>query len=616
MVRVFRFLKFAWSILKYNIGTLLVFEIIYKLATIAVFRPVLMGLWRLSLRVRGLSFLSDETVGIYLKGPAIWIILFLLILCLTFFTLLDICCIIICLHAAYRHQKMPLLALIRKGSLEALKIFRRKNWLMILYLLIIIPVTHVVLIRGYVAKFQVPEFIFDYIRSHGLLFFVYIAFWVYMGYRSFHWIYSMHYFCLEDCTFGEARRKSIHLLGKNFWKDIAAIVVWNAVLIGVYYGIVLGAAYLISAFNQAFVSSDFVSSLTLSGMTILLGIMGLLYFFFCMPAVYLCITMLYYYRKATQKEEIPKGYTDLDEAYRLQDTVWARKLYEHRRQLIALAAAVALAVNFAYMFAEKKGVAEFSIGDQIEVTAHRGYSEYYPENTMPAFQGAVRIGADCIELDVQQTKDGKIIVMHDSNLKRTTGVDRNIWETDYKDLRFLDAGSWFDKKFTDTQIPTLEEVLKYTKGKIRLNIELKPTGHETDFEQHVVDLVKQQHCEKNVVLSSMKYECLENIKQIDPDIQTVYITSVSLGNFNVLDDADGYSVEASMLTQKFVNQAHRAGREVLVWTVNSEDSMERVLQMGVDGIITDRPADAQRLIYRMNHSSFWDRYVERLLRLQ
>ena len=112
-MKIVRFLKFAWKLLKYNIGTLLVFEILYKFTMIAIFRPVLMGLWRLSLRVRGLSFLSDETIGIYLKGPAIWIILLFLILCLTFFTLLDISCIITCLHASYRKQKIPLLALIR-----------------------------------------------------------------------------------------------------------------------------------------------------------------------------------------------------------------------------------------------------------------------------------------------------------------------------------------------------------------------------------------------------------------------------------------------------------------------------------------------------------------------
>ncbi|MCU6762960.1 Glycerophosphoryl diester phosphodiesterase [uncultured Roseburia sp.] len=616
MVKVFRFIKFAWGLLKYNIGTLLVFEILYKFSMAAIFRPVLLAAFRLSLKVRGLYYLSDENIGVYLKGPGVWIILFLLLLCLAFFTLLDICCIITCLHASYRKQKIPLLALLRKGTLSALNIFKQKNWLMILYLLIIIPVTHFALISGYISSFELPEFIFEYIQSHTLLFIVYIAFWVYIGYRSFHWIYSIHYFCLEKASFKEGRRNSWILIKGHFWKDILVLFVWNGIILGVYYGIIMGGAYLISAINRAMASSDLFSSLTLSGVSILLGVMGMLYFCFCLSSVYLCISMLFYYRKATSGEPITGPYDDLQNAYRLQETKWAKKLYQYRKRIIAIAVVAALGINFIYSFGEKKGVIDLGLQSDIKITAHRGYSEMYPENTIPAFKGAVEIGADCIELDVQQTKDGEIIVMHDSNLKRTTGVDKNIWETTYDEMKYLDAGSWFDKKYKETVIPTLDEVLTYTKGKIRLNIELKPTGYETDFEQSVVDIVEKHHCQKEVVLSSMKYECLEKIKEINPKIQTVYITSVSLGNFTVLDAADGYSVEAMMLTQKFVNQAHRAGKEVLVWTVNSEDSMERVLEMGVDGIITDKPAAAQKLIYQKKHSGLWDQYIEKLLGLQ
>ena len=96
----------------------------------------------------------------------------------------------------------------------------------------------------------------------------------------------------------------------------------------------------------------------------------------------------------------------------------------------------------------------------------------------------------------------------------------------------------------------------------------------------------------------------------------MYITSVSLGNFTVLDAADIYSVEAMMLTNKFINQAHQAGKKVLVWTINTEESMDRVLKMNVDGIITDRPTDAQKLIHKKRHSGMWDHYIEKLLSLQ
>ncbi len=616
MLRIFRFIKFAWGLLKFNAGTLFVFEILYKFSMMAVFRPILMVAFRQSLKVRGLSYLSDETIGLYLQGPMVWIILFLLILCLAFFTVFDICCIITCLHASYRKQKMPLLALLRRGALASLQIFKRKNWLMILYLLIIIPMTHFALINGYISEFVLPEFIFDYIKSHTLLFAAYIVFWIYIGYRSFHWIYSLHYFCLEKKSFKEARRGSWTLIKGHFWKDILVLLIWNGVVLGIYYGVIMGGAYLISAVNRGLADSDLFSSLTLSGISILLGVMGILYFCACLPVVYLCISMQFYYRKAKIQEPIAGPYRDLDRAYRLKDTRWAGFLYDHRKRIIGIAVIVALTVNFVYSFGEKKGVINLGFKEEVQITAHRGYSAEYPENTMPAFQGAVQIGADCIELDVQQTKDGEIIVMHDSNLKRTTGIDKNIWETTYEELRYLDAGSWFDPKFKETVIPTLDEVLQYTRGKINVNIELKPTGHETDFEQKVLDIIEKNHCQRECYVSSMKYECLENVKKINPKIQTVYITSVSLGNFTVLDAADIYSVEAMMLTSKFINQAHRAGKKVLVWTINTEESMDRVLKMNVDGIITDKPTDAQQLIHEKRHSGWWDHYIEKLLSLQ
>lgn len=614
MRKFFQFIRFGWKLLKLNMGTLLVFELLYKFSMLAIFKPLIMGMVRVTLKMSGLSYLSDETIGTYLQNPLVWVGLFIIVLCLTFIVLFDICCIITCLHASYRNQKMPLLALMRKGALAALRVFHRKNWLMILYVLIIIPVTHVLLISGYGTSFELPEFIMEYIFGHRLLMIAYVAFWIYMAYRSFRWIYSIHYFCLERQNFKEARAKSWSILKGHFWKDILILVIWNLVLIGLYYGVIMLGSYLISAVNSTFVSADLFSSLTLSGISTLLGLVGAWNFCFCLPLIYLGVSLLYYYNKAVLHEPIPGPFKDLDGAYRLQETSWAKKLYQYRKRLIALVVIVVLGINFTYSLAERKGVLGSDMSTDVMVTAHRGYSKAYPENTIPACIGAVEIGADCIEIDVQQTKDGQIILMHDSNLKRTTGVDANVWETTYEELRYLDAGSWFDVKFKETTIPTLDEVLSYTKGKIWVNIELKPTGNEVDFEKSVLEIIEKHNCEKMVYVSSMKYECLEKVKELNPKIQTVYITSVSFGNYTELEAADAYSIEASMLTKKFINKAHNDGKEILVWTVNTEDSMEEVLKYDIDGLITDKPGLAIEMIYDKTHSTWWDEYIDKLMK--
>ena len=612
---VFRYLHYTFGLLKLNIGTLLVFELLYKFASMAVFKPLLTGVMKLALKAQGLSYLSDETIGTFIRSPLTWFFLLLIVLGMAFFTLFDICCIITCIHASFRKQAMPLLALMRKGLKTSLRVIYQRNIVMIFYLLIIIPMTHALVISGYITKFTVPQFIVDYIMSHTWLAILYIGFWIYIGLRSFHWIYSLHYFCLENCNFKQARKRSWKLQKNHYWTDLIIVLGWSAACIGIYYGVILSGSWLVSRVNQALPTQDLFSSLTLSGISLLMDVCGALFFCFDLPLFFICISLLFYYRKAAAGERIPRVFRDLDNAYRITNTRWVKKIYMYRKRIIALSIVVVIGVNFAYNFADRRGVLHMGLGNPVEVTAHRGYSAAYPENTIPAFKGAIQVGADWAELDVQQTADGEVIIMHDSNLKRTTGLDKEVWQVTWDEIKDLDNGSWFDKKYQTVRIPTLEEVLKVCRGKIHLNIEIKPSGHDKDLEEQVAKLLKKYHMRDTCVVSSLKYDSLRKIKEADDSIETAYITSVSYGNFTDLEYADGYSVESTLLSKSFVNKAQKAGKQIYVWTVNSEERLEKVVGMGIDNVITDDPVMAKELIYEQEHSTFWDRYVKQLLQI-
>lgn len=612
---VFRYLHYTFGLLKLNIGTLLVFELLYKFASMAVFKPLLTGVMKLALKAQGLSYLSDETIGTFIRSPLTWFFLLLIVLGMAFFTLFDICCIITCIHASFRKQAMPLLALMRKGLKTSLRVIYQRNIVMIFYLLIIIPMTHALVISGYITKFTVPQFIVDYIMSHTWLAILYVGFWIYIGLRSFHWIYSLHYFCLENCNFKQARKCSWKLQKNHYWTDLIIVLGWSAACIGIYYGVILSGSWLVSRVNQALPTQDLFSSLTLSGISLLMDVCGALFFCFDLPLFFICISLLFYYRKAAAGERIPRVFRDLDNAYRITNTRWVKKIYMYRKRIIALSIVVVIGVNFAYNFADRRGVLHMGLDNPVEVTAHRGYSAVYPENTIPAFKGAIQVGADWAELDVQQTADGEVIVMHDSNLKRTTGLDKEVWQVTWDEIKDLDNGSWFDKKYQTVRIPTLEEVLKVCRGKIHLNIEIKPSGHDKDLEEQVAKLLKKYHMRDTCVVSSLKYDSLRKIKQADDSIETAYITSVSYGNFTDLEYADGYSVESTLLSKSFVNKAQKAGKQIYVWTVNSEERLEKVVGMGIDNVITDDPVMAKELIYEQEHSTFWDRYVKQLLQI-
>jgi glycerophosphoryl diester phosphodiesterase len=274
---------------------------------------------------------------------------------------------------------------------------------------------------------------------------------------------------------------------------------------------------------------------------------------------------------------------------------------------------LAAAFGFGYLIASGRINPQIEYVRTMEITAHRGASAVYPENTMAAFQGAWELGADWIELDVQQTKDGQLIIMHDSNTKRTTGVAGNVWDMTYAEIEKLDAGSFFSSRFAGEKIPLLSEAAEFAKETgIRLNIELKPTGHEKDFEKDVIDIIHEYNLEDDCVITSQAYGTLERVKEYDPEIVTVYVMSLAYGNITKLTAADHFSVEASSATGRLVSRVHNAGKQIYAWTVNSENSINSMIERNVDNIITDNIPLARRCVEESRYSDLLTEFIKRL----
>ncbi len=224
------------------------------------------------------------------------------------------------------------------------------------------------------------------------------------------------------------------------------------------------------------------------------------------------------------------------------------------------------------------------------IIAHRGASAYAPENTMASFEKARELGADMIELDIHRTLDGHIVVIHDPDTDRTTGVVNKIRFMKLSDIRKLDAGSWMSEKFKDERIPTLYEVLKWAKDKIQVNIEIKSDG----CEKKVVKMVEKLDMTDQVIVSSFHHEYLLKIKELNPEIHT----GALVGDINSKADLDKI-IEACRpdavnpryiaVTRTIVKAAHKRGLAVNVYTVDDPVTMKRLIKYGVDGIITNYP---------------------------
>ena len=252
----------------------------------------------------------------------------------------------------------------------------------------------------------------------------------------------------------------------------------------------------------------------------------------------------------------------------------------------ALAAAALVAVGL---------VSQMRLEDDTIVIAHRGAALHAPENTMASVNRAIEAATDFIEIDVQETADGDVVVFHDSDFMKTAGSPLKLWDARRSDLETLDIGSWFDPAFADERTPTLEEVLVAARGRSKVNIELKYYGHDVDLERKVIDIVERTGMAPNIVVMSLKYDKVQKVRSMRPDWTYGLLTSVNLGDPTSFD-VDFLAIGAASASRRFVRRAHSADRVVYVWTVNDPFTMSAMMSRGVDGIITDDPALARQVL--------------------
>jgi glycerophosphoryl diester phosphodiesterase len=235
------------------------------------------------------------------------------------------------------------------------------------------------------------------------------------------------------------------------------------------------------------------------------------------------------------------------------------------------------------------------INDSIAVIAHRGAAGSAPENTLASVRQAIIDGADWIEIDVQETNDGEVIVIHDSDFMKLAGVNLKVWDGTLEEIRPIDVGSWFSTEFADERVPTLAEVLKEVQGRCRVIIELKYYGHDQQLERRVVDIVEQAGMVDDVKIMSLSYVGIQKIRALRPDWTIGLLAAQAAGNLAQLD-VDFLAVNQSIAKAPLIRAADAAGKQVFVWTINDAVSMSRVIPLGVDGIITDEPRLAREVL--------------------
>lgn len=226
--------------------------------------------------------------------------------------------------------------------------------------------------------------------------------------------------------------------------------------------------------------------------------------------------------------------------------------------------------------------------ESVEITAHRGSSVKAPENTAAAFQQAIADGCDYIELDAQTCADGTVVVIHDRDLMRVGGDPRRIEDLTLNEIRRIDVGRRFSGQFAGERVPTLAEVIELVRGKIRLNIELKYNRPDPGLVPAIVALLRKEQFLDQCVITSLKAEAIEGLKRAEPAVRVGLIVTTAIGRVSRVE-ADFLSVAARRATPGAILDAHQAGQQVHVWTVNEPQVMLRMIENGADNLITDKP---------------------------
>jgi glycerophosphoryl diester phosphodiesterase len=217
--------------------------------------------------------------------------------------------------------------------------------------------------------------------------------------------------------------------------------------------------------------------------------------------------------------------------------------------------------------------------------AHRGWSGQAPENTLAAIKMAANHpDIAMLEIDVQLSRDGIPVIVHDYTLERTTNGAGKVGDFTLKELKELDAGSWFSTAAAGEAIPTLEEVLQETRGKVKLNLEIKRGGDwYPGIEKKVADLVRQYAMESDVIMTSFNHETIHTLSKIAPGIKTgliIYGYPALVEELLAYTRASILSMGYQYITDNLVQSCLNHGVDLIAWTINEPEDMQKIARMG------------------------------------
>jgi glycerophosphoryl diester phosphodiesterase len=581
-------------------------DVIYKIIAFVLLTPLVGMLFHIFLAVSGNTVLADQDILFFFLGPVGWLCaiavggLWLAIVALEQVTLMAVLC------ANHNQKRITLVNALQFACVNAWPVLRVTARMVGITLLVAAPflavagIVYATLLTEYDINFYLKEKPPVFLVALGIGGILVVGLLAILLRLFTGWLFALPLVLFEGVRPPDALRTSGQRSRGHRRTILSWMVAWAL------------ASIIVSALTSSVVLAlgKFLVPQATGVLWILLFTIGtilLLWFAVNLLANLLSTTVFAAIMFTLYRDLASSGDVDVSRL-KLSDLEATQARYRLTRARLAAACVVAVLIAISVGVLATHAI---RLEDNVEIIAHRGASKAAPENTLAAVKQAIEEGTDWVEIDVQETADGEVVVFHDSDFMKVAGTNLKIWDATLEDLRDIDIGSWFGPEFKDQRVPTLGQVLDECKGKAGVNIELKYYGHDEKLEQRVAEIVEAHDMVEHVVIMSLKPGAVSKMKSLRPDWTVGLLMSVSAGNLNKIE-ADFLAVNASFVDRRFVSSAHSAGKDVAVWTVNDGLTMSAMISRGVDGLITDKPALARSVLAQRAEMSPLERMLVEL----
>lgn len=520
-----------------------------------------------------------------------WVLMLLAIAAVYIYLAFDLCSTILVADDIVKGRRVSVVKCLKK-ALRSIKSFLcPEGMAVVAYIALVVPVTGLGFTTSLTERLRIPTFISAAIDASRLLTTIYGLLVVVLVILGFFGIFILHGVLIDNLSVDHAIKRSFRLIRDNWAHFLLRVTAFSALLSLFLFAVNYLLGYAIVAILPALYENSQESQrlfMVISALFVHEAVMAEGYLF--MPLILVKVTQLY-------------------ESYCVDKTVYIPVRNRHALPLVTLLVSCCLVGCIITGYYMNEHFDEFFPAEsQVGVIAHRAGGVEAAENTVAGIEAAEEMGAFGSEIDIQRTSDGYYVVNHDNTFSRVAGDKRKPSQMTLEEVRQLRVRT-HAKTAEGEPVPTLEEMLDASHGKMILFVELKGETADRKMADDVVRIVRERGMLDEVVFISLKYKLIDYLANTYPDAQTGFLAFGSYGDVASLN-CDYLAIEKLMSTDATVDAIHDQDKMAFIWTINDTDTQEYFLSSNVDAIITDNVRDAQAIKEKLAQRSDLQRVLD------